>query len=803
MPTDRPSAATLRFPYTTLDNKTPSSSTLPPQVQAAVPLCARPCLAKYISQEYNCPYNDFLCLCEEYSSQGFTLGELAFLCLRQDCGSTKTNESVSVYNICNGNAAAVPATHSTLTLPETRSSKAVSTLSSSSTQRSHPQTTKHTSTTSPDTISTAARSSAVPAAMGSSASQTGSLTSSTAAAATSSGHATSLTSAQAVGVSIAAMGTVMLVIGAIYFITCIRRRKVKQRDERKSYDFVDEAPPRFSPFTYGYADPRGPLGGFHKPRVELMADKRNSEWYRKQYSHRPPPRVDKNVDFDLSPESYRSKSSGRTLSQLLPEKPNTTTPPRPPPRSPRPASVFTAATVFEEDRSPPTATSNLFSPTYPRAVYYPPVKKARPPQQAKDYQHSPREERRLQQRDQNHRHSPRSERQPSLSLAIPRQASRLDRIPSPTVFPPPPIPKDKQPESPQRISASSKACSSKSGVSLLNYYASPEAGSGPSPEKNSPTPIDDEIQKRKPVPTAITVTKPIFPPRAVRQSAASDTSFESTDPDEPTPPEEEDKQLTPVQDTPVEDSPSPIAGIRYPKVPRSSNQSVPRSPNLKQSPDKKQPPNIKLSRGVATRPEAGAASTKDLPSQIPLKATAAPKQNPITPPSRTHSKTPSLSGSTLAAKRRGNSAAIDMEQRLHIAELRHFSSAGSPLPPNTSKSDPPPSATASSPRRTQRTSRQESPLKGYGRVTSAGGQRGRVSNVGTPISAGIATSRPEQQQYWSPGLPGPTQEVPALRSPPWDPKLTPSRRGKDLYLQVGVATPSTAEFAPTRPGDRR
>ncbi|KAK0822178.1 hypothetical protein LTR73_009391, partial [Friedmanniomyces endolithicus] len=62
------------------------------------------------------------------------------------------------------------------------------------------------------------------------------------------------------------------------------------------------------------------------------------------------------------------------------------------------------------------------------------------------------------------------------------------------------------------------------------------------------TPISLEPQRRvKPIPAAITVTRPTYPPRAVRRtsSAGSDTSFESTDPDEPTPPNEEDKQLSP------------------------------------------------------------------------------------------------------------------------------------------------------------------------------------------------------------------------------------------------------------------
>ncbi|TID19130.1 hypothetical protein E6O75_ATG06251 [Venturia nashicola] len=55
-------------------------------------------------------------------------------------------------------------------------------------------------------------------------------------------------------------------------------------------------------------------------------------------------------------------------------------------------------------------------------------------------------------------------------------------------------------------------------------------------------------------------------------SQASYTSFESMGSDEdPTPPQEEDKRLSPVHE-------SPVSYLRYPKVPRASNQIVPRTP---------------------------------------------------------------------------------------------------------------------------------------------------------------------------------------------------------------------------------
>jgi len=76
---------------------------------------------------------------------------------------------------------------------------------------------------------------------------------------------------------------------------------------------------------------------------------------------------------------------------------------------------------------------------------------------------------------------------------------------------------------------------------------------------------------------------------AGRDSVASYTSFETvgSDDDNPTP-KEEDKELTPL-----DEGGSPISNLRYPKVPRSSNQAEPRtppSPRNRESEDHLRPP---------------------------------------------------------------------------------------------------------------------------------------------------------------------------------------------------------------------
>jgi hypothetical protein len=87
----------------------------------------------------------------------------------------------------------------------------------------------------------------------------------------------------------------------------------------------------------------------------------------------------------------------------------------------------------------------------------------------------------------------------------------------------------------------------------------------------STSPEEDHSQTRRVLPPALTINKVATRQRAVRSSTASDTSFESMGDDEPTPPEQE-KHLTPVAEM------SPITAVRYPKVPRSTNQAVSRSP---------------------------------------------------------------------------------------------------------------------------------------------------------------------------------------------------------------------------------
>ncbi|KYG47055.1 hypothetical protein M433DRAFT_152709 [Acidomyces richmondensis BFW] len=367
-----------------------ASSSLPQQLQDRIPTCAQSCLQSYIQQQYrSCSSESFDCLCAAYSAQGYTVGELALICLDLYCPapslSPSTAEQEYVYEICSAQVGAVTPTHRTLTVPATTATS--TRLVTTTTVVVHP-TSDHSSRTSvsSSSVTTTGMGTTEPEQATSTSTPTIASHSTTAAEAMSSGRNTMLTNAGAVGVSVGAFAGLALVIALIWLCVRIRRRRmqaVKLEDantekRRGSYDFVDNAPPRFSPFHYGHADPRGPLGGFHEKRVELPSSdgRYRGEWYREQFTNQP---TVKAVEHG-TPESLghqTSNESMRTLSQLLPDRPGTASPQPPPPlvivKEPaRQSTARSPNTIFEEDRLPRAASTQIIGtrpwPNKPSAV---------------------------------------------------------------------------------------------------------------------------------------------------------------------------------------------------------------------------------------------------------------------------------------------------------------------------------------------------------------------------------------------------------------------------------------------------
>jgi hypothetical protein len=698
------------------------------QKQLDILPCARPCFDYYKSTGFSCDADDLSCLCSQYSSAGgFTLGELAYSCTKAVCNKATVDkvDTTALYEICSGEkSAASPTLSGTITLPvpptsllttSTSFASASAATSMSSESASPSNLDASTSSRSTRTHTTATVAPLVPTGDGSK-------------------DSTGLTTGQAVGISVGAMSGLILA-GALLclLLWCKRRRALKSPKARNdSFDFIDKGAHRHSPFRPGHADSRETLGGFAKPRVQLDDGAvSESRWYERLNTGLAPEQhteLQPQSDRSISPAS-RSHESRRTVSQLLPEKAGQT-PPQPPYKSPRAASVFSTATVFEEDGKTPKLLSPatmLPMPVAPKPILRTVPRRPERPTYSAIFSTSPVDV-----------------RKPQSVASSPTKSVRKELTPSPLrqlPLPPPPIPTGSSATAGRPLSTEFRVSTHRSLLPpssvpsyVPEYYASNDCR----------TPTFDMVTppRRRPVPPQ---SRSAQPPGSYRCSGGSETSFESTDPDEITPPEEIDRHLSPV---PEGDSPS--SKVRYPKVPRSSNQAVPRSPQPTLS------PSYRHSQAWPLRHED----------------TRTPPLNPSTPTSRTplHTHQPSLSGSTLAAKRVGSSAATSLSNGLHIKS-----------PSNS----------------------QSSPLKGYGRPANSNSMRGARGGrppvaLRKPSYAG--TGYGPDPEYDSPlprtpemSSPGPkimrTDREVVLRSPLWEPKLTPSRRGEDLFLSVSLASP--------------
>ncbi|KAF1994904.1 hypothetical protein P154DRAFT_526706 [Amniculicola lignicola CBS 123094] len=267
---------------------------------------------------------------------------------------------------------------------------------------------------------------------------------------------------------------------------------------------------------------------------------------------------------------------------------------QPRPKSLRPSSTMTQDTVFEEDGFPERRRSSTLLPTPPIPI--PPIRSfqpSRPPPALKLV-------------TQPSRATPQGQpasQQPGLSLNIPVRHSRFQpthvapaSVPSlaPAIVMKPTAPTSHSTRSSslydQHKSISTTVSTPGRNIRphVPDYHytsfnnSSPKyQGTGLSPFsklKDSP-----KVVSVKSKASSSTLSHP--PSRGstpnVRDSISSQTSFESMDSNDSTP-DDEDKQLDETRLSPVAES--PISNLRYPKVPRASNQLVPRSPKSPQSP---------------------------------------------------------------------------------------------------------------------------------------------------------------------------------------------------------------------------
>jgi hypothetical protein len=556
-----------------LQSRASGASSVPQLLQSTLPTCAQQCVSSYIPQLFpNCVTDDLTCLCTGYGSQDYTLGEVSYLCVQTSCqnDSAGLSSQVAAYNICKSQAGAVANKHTVLVLPTATTLSPTSTTTK--TVVSSGGTTTGGPTSNPATTTGTGNGQSTTALPGSGAgvgwTATTTVTVSDAAATTTGtssqhGGSTSLSSAQAVGVSLAAFGTLFLLVLIIWLCLCCRRRKsTKQVAKSEPFDSKAEVRRRTWKPRMGVTQIRASLNIRQAPPAANDSEMSTAPWVAQRTPRgassksRVEPirgmRPTSSTNRPASRWSHKSAESNGSVAHLLPTKRSAaeeetsrgTTPPAAgvPHKSPKiTANIHTPATVFEEDQS--TFVPGL--PANPAAgLRTAPVR-------------------------------PDRSQQPPLSLAIPKPLSKPVAKPTAMPWPAPPAP----------VHSSSSFLPPSFAYPAQNLQPQPIAApanvihsTGPhnrqassSPRMRSTTPDQGPSQTRRVLPPALTISKVATRQRAVRHSTASDTSFESLGDDEPTPPEQE-KHLTPVAEM------SPISAVRYPKIPRSTNQAVPRSP---------------------------------------------------------------------------------------------------------------------------------------------------------------------------------------------------------------------------------
>lgn len=626
---------------------------LPAKLQQIIPTCAQQCTSSAIASSFvpdKCKSAiDVSCLCSHYSTSGYALSELALACVYSDCSeSVRDASSQDVFGLCSSYTKAVTATHLVLTLTKSGADPSTSSSSKSSTSSSSARVTESTLLSSISTRQLTEAASTVTSVSTPSATLPISETSAPPSSVPTQSPK-GLTTGQAVGVSVASIAIAALLFGICFFCCCCVQRRRKQNkggDRTKLWiksqnrlDFQDRSSPTGSKFhshTISGSSITSPKGPVRPPRSSQLSPtksqnpslagfiKRSNAQYKRRYdpssqeqrqwwrnTFRPevrqvPDGIKSQHGSISSPNHYLRPEDQKKRSSRIPT-PNTSVSfmLRKASRHLRPDSTATKYTMFEEDVRPPLPPK----PVLCTSSIYPPES----PLFTDQYTTSPEELTKS-----------------GLMLQIPRKPILHNE--------------------PNTVSLDT-------GISRTDHLSMPPSSAAsylPAyyTSNLSRTPVAPHWS---PGSTHERFSQPQFVPRPLaakpRHSWASATTFESVDPEEVTPENEEDRQL-------------PRSPVAYPKVPRPSNQAVPRS----------SPASVASSAG----------------------------QRSV----------------TLAAKRRGEDLSLDLGRRLMISGVEGG----------------------------------ESPLKGYGRRK--------------------ATKTPQMEM--------------GLKSPLWEPKLTPSRRGDDLFLSVEV-----------------
>ncbi|KAF2825830.1 hypothetical protein CC86DRAFT_467446 [Ophiobolus disseminans] len=743
---------------------TPTS--LPIALQQGVPSCAQSCLQASLVEKFPvaCTSEEGIqCLCSRYSNNGESLGEVAVRCVYSSC-PTAEKGAAAAYNVCLGQRDAVIPTKTALTVFATNAPRTSSTSSSSSSR----------SLATPTITSTLqSQATPTPSVIVDSISDTPSATSSpsssfTATAAVAADEPRGMTPAQIAGLSVAAVAAFVIAVGLMALSVCLRRRRERKNDfdsdEKGSSRKSKKYSPRISKYVAVGSVP-GPPKQF--PMAPLPVARQGGKAFNGPsaalYPTRPVQRNGVGTSNNSSDTSISLSQIGVAISAELDGNsapPRTTTNatfrPQQPKNGPsllnvpnRPFSTMTQDTVFEEDDTTAQWRSSVLLPTPP--VPIPPIRSLQPSKRAATFDTAtgfpipPKQ------------NPKQAARRSELFLNIPVRHERPQpkriiaaQMPSTGSSQPPPPAQSNRLAPPIRLDSSSSPQAtpgSSNPGDIDDYYFSshedstPRASPAPPPRSRNAPKTTVQVRPKRSGSTVSRAPSHASTSTNIRDSYSSQTSFETADPSDPTPDDEDsDKQLSADENQLSPVAESPISNLRYPKIPRASNQLVPRSPvnspratnSPRHPPRRTQPSPPSTSHLLSNR-------RNDLPpllleSRIPLKPTNAKDIAPVptlkdpftSPPRRTHARSNSSESWSIATPR----SRPDRKSRTQSVASPDLYSTIAPL-----------------------------------RVRRRADEM-REINVGRDVQHNEVDEQ-------------------GLKSPVWVPRLTPTRKGEDLFISVG------------------
>jgi hypothetical protein len=760
------------------------STSLPSALQKAVPSCAQSCVQASLAEKFPvaCSGQDSIqCLCSRYSNGGESLGEVALGCVYSGCSMVDQGAG-SAYNVCLGQQDAVMPTKSVLTVvassaPRTTSmsmSKPVATPTITTTLQTQatptqsvivdsiPSTPTATSTPSPTFVAVPVNADRPP----------------------------KMTPAQIAGLSVAAVAAFVIAVGLMAMSVCLRRRR-----ERKSGFDSDEKgsarskkySSRFSHYVTTGSTPSPPkrfpialppVARKDGKNVKMSATQKKSQ-QTAMYPIRPVQRNGVGTSNSSSNSSLPLDQIGVAISAELDgsspiPRPSQTQSSNSKPSqlgiAYRPVSTMTQATVFEEDEMAARRRSSILLPTPPIPVA--PIRSLQPSKRASTFDIAtgfpvpPK-------------NNQKAARRSELFLNIPirherPQPRRIIAAQVPSTGSPPQLPSTQAnrlapPTRMAAVPSPQKTPGSSTTEDIDDYYFSSHKEITPRPSpaytmRARDSPKATQVRSKRSGSTVSRTTS-----RAstnIRDSGSSQTSFETADPSDPTPEDEDDdKQLSSDDNKLSPVAESPISKLRYPKIPRASNQLVPRSPHSPQNAQhsfKLPRHNPSVRRNQPSPPSTShllVNRRKDLApllleTRIPLKLNA-PKDVAMVP--RPVLKDPFTSPPPRARThmRSNSTESWSTTPRSKIDRKSRTQSGMWPASPAMFDSPPP-----IRPLTIRKGSKESVP-------TSLRERRNRDEMK--EINVGRDVEHDEQ----------------GLKSPVWVPRLTPTRKGDDLFISVG------------------